>query len=344
MSALKWVDGTDCRPGDVVQWPGCTGRQTCTAIGEDQVLIRREASVEYAAVPSDFNLLHRAGETEDRDRQAYEYQEGAPTFCGTNRTAAGWLCCGIDLGWEVFRRLRQPTPPATQPPRDVSELYQDLLYAVARCFPGESRHNTALRYIREGEDRLGDVGRRSVDPAPAKPRRMKGNTDLTPMSEHRVEHDETELCWCKPACEPVDPAPAKLRMMLRPGLMPGAEGLHEECPDCRGDIITGQGASPTWTRLAAGTQYHVLGMGAAEPACQPAAPAKFEKELTHLINRHSIENVVDMPDYLLARMLCAMIKSMGPTVKATLDWHGCDSVCHPHPNAEAHASATKETP
>jgi hypothetical protein len=63
-----------------------------------------------------------------------------------------------------------------------------------------------------------------------------------------------------------------------------------------------------------------------------AMKAEFEKELTHLINRYSIENEVDMPDFLLARMLCAMIESMGPTVKATLDWHGCDSVRHPRPN------------
>jgi hypothetical protein len=66
--------------------------------------------------------------------------------------------------------------------------------------------------------------------------------------------------------------------------------------------------------------------------------ADFEKELAHLINRHSIENELDMPDFLLARMLCAMIKSMGPTVKATLDWHGCDSVCHPHLNEEGNLS------
>jgi hypothetical protein len=39
-----------------------------------------------------------------------------------------------------------------QPPRDVSELYNELLYAVARKFPGESRHDTALRYIREREE------------------------------------------------------------------------------------------------------------------------------------------------------------------------------------------------
>jgi hypothetical protein len=56
--------------------------------------------------------------------------------------------------------------------------------------------------------------------------------------------------------------------------------------------------------------------------------ASFEAELTRLINRHSIENKVDMPDFLLARMLCAIINGIGPTIKTTLDWHGCSSVCH----------------
>ena len=44
---------------------------------------------------------------------------------------------------------------------------------------------------------------------------------------------------------------------------------------------------------------------------------EFEKELTHLINRHSIENEVDMPDFMLARMLCATIESMGASIKKT---------------------------
>jgi len=43
---------------------------------------------------------------------------------------------------------------------------------------------------------------------------------------------------------------------------------------------------------------------------------EFAKELATLINRHNIENMADMPDFRLARMLCAMIESMGPTVKA----------------------------
>lgn len=45
-----------------------------------------------------------------------------------------------------------------QPPRDVSELYHELLYAVAHKFPGESRHETALRYIRDTEERASATG------------------------------------------------------------------------------------------------------------------------------------------------------------------------------------------
>lgn len=33
----------------------------------------------------------------------------------------------------------------------VGKLYDELIYAVARVFPGESRHETALRYINEAE-------------------------------------------------------------------------------------------------------------------------------------------------------------------------------------------------
>ena len=65
-----------------------------------------------------------------------------------------------------------------------------------------------------------------------------------------------------------------------------------------------------------------------------AIPKTFGRELTELLNKHSIENVVDMPDFLLAGMICRMIEAMGPSIKKTLDWHDCDSVCHPSPNAQ----------
>ena len=33
--------------------------------------------------------------------------------------------------------------------KDYEKLYLELLYAVENKYPGESRHETALRYIRE---------------------------------------------------------------------------------------------------------------------------------------------------------------------------------------------------
>ena len=37
------------------------------------------------------------------------------------------------------------------PPSDVVQKYEELLYAVARKFPDETRHQTALRYIKTSE-------------------------------------------------------------------------------------------------------------------------------------------------------------------------------------------------
>lgn len=56
---------------------------------------------------------------------------------------------------------------------------------------------------------------------------------------------------------------------------------------------------------------------------------EFQKELEQLINKHCIENVCDVPDFLLAEMCVNMITGVGPVIKKTLDWHGCDSICHP---------------
>lgn len=75
-----------------------------------------------------------------------------------------------------------------------------------------------------------------------------------------------------------------------------------------------------------------------------AIPKTFGRELTELLNKHSIENVVDMPDFLLSGMICRMIETMGPSIKKTLDWHGCGSVCHPAEETKAPSGAgEKET-
>jgi hypothetical protein len=40
---------------------------------------------------------------------------------------------------------------------EIESKYMELLYAVASKFPGESRHQTALRYIRERETVTADT-------------------------------------------------------------------------------------------------------------------------------------------------------------------------------------------
>lgn len=56
---------------------------------------------------------------------------------------------------------------------------------------------------------------------------------------------------------------------------------------------------------------------------------KFKEELKGLINKYSIENHCDMPDFMLAELICKLITVIGISSKANLDWHGCDSICHP---------------
>ena len=61
---------------------------------------------------------------------------------------------------------------------------------------------------------------------------------------------------------------------------------------------------------------------------------KFQTELAKLINKHSKENQWDMPDFIMAGLICRFIYSIGPSMKSNLDWHGVDSVCHPKENKE----------
>jgi hypothetical protein len=55
---------------------------------------------------------------------------------------------GITLGPGFFDN---PVPDAALSEAESKAKYDELLFAVARRFPGESRHETALRYIREAE-------------------------------------------------------------------------------------------------------------------------------------------------------------------------------------------------
>lgn len=55
-------------------------------------------------------------------------------------------------GWKVFGKPPIASNPAAEAKHKLlEERYNELIFAVARKFPGESRHETALRYIREAE-------------------------------------------------------------------------------------------------------------------------------------------------------------------------------------------------
>lgn len=50
----------------------------------------------------------------------------------------------------------------------------------------------------------------------------------------------------------------------------------------------------------------------------------FEKELQHLINRHSMENVSNTPDFILAQYLRACLLAWNTGVQQRETWYGRD--------------------
>lgn len=68
------------------------------------------------------------------------------------KSNAGWLmmALGLDFNERAIAEFRS-ADTRSKPVRDNESLYMELLYAVERKHHGESRHETALRYIREAE-------------------------------------------------------------------------------------------------------------------------------------------------------------------------------------------------
>lgn len=68
------------------------------------------------------------------------------------------VIAGIFLEWWAWTRCRRQHTKAGTPSAShntdmdaISQQYYELLYAVGSKFRNESRHQTALRYIREAE-------------------------------------------------------------------------------------------------------------------------------------------------------------------------------------------------
>ncbi len=62
---------------------------------------------------------------------------------------------GEFLRYKDVQKLIADAPRAEPPQQSIESKYYELLYAVAQKFPGESRHETALRYIRMVEQQHG---------------------------------------------------------------------------------------------------------------------------------------------------------------------------------------------
>jgi len=52
---------------------------------------------------------------------------------------------------KLFLELSKFTKAKTASEIKITQNYNELIMAVARKFPGETRHQTALRYIKEAE-------------------------------------------------------------------------------------------------------------------------------------------------------------------------------------------------
>lgn len=51
----------------------------------------------------------------------------------------------------------------------------------------------------------------------------------------------------------------------------------------------------------------------------------FEKELEHLINKHSKENESNTPDFILAQYILGCLSSFATAVQQRETWHGRDA-------------------
>ena len=70
--------------------------------------------------------------------------------------AVGWLLGAFTYAVYQHRprqntKVGTPSASHNSASRAISERYNELLMAVCRKYPGESRHETALRYIRQAE-------------------------------------------------------------------------------------------------------------------------------------------------------------------------------------------------
>lgn len=143
-----------------------TSDDTPAAVDRDMVMVPREATeAMLSAVCSEPTHLYgkegRGGEYEAgmkvattvaRMTVASQYRqmiEAALPTSGSTPDAESHACTnGVAEAQPADHLAQAPDAVAGD---ELAERYNELLYAVAKKFPGEDRHQTALRYIRERE-------------------------------------------------------------------------------------------------------------------------------------------------------------------------------------------------
>ncbi len=53
---------------------------------------------------------------------------------------------------------------------------------------------------------------------------------------------------------------------------------------------------------------------------------EFQTELTTLLNRHSIDNETNTPDYILAEFLVNQLRTWTTSLLNTVDWYGWETL------------------
>ncbi len=96
--------------------------------------------------------------TEELDRSSTDALHWAEQFCKTlkkiNRAKYRGRGTDIDVGWvqgwfaNYWAAVHDPLQKQIF---DLQEKYHELLWAVEKKFPDETRHQTALRYITQAE-------------------------------------------------------------------------------------------------------------------------------------------------------------------------------------------------
>ena len=107
-----------------------------------------------------------AGEPKPSPSDALGLLAEARGYLNAEYLASGGTALGARALIERIDALLSTKPSAGEEVQAVSALYQELLMAVARKWPNESRHETALRYIREAERQEATTAK-SSKPAPS---------------------------------------------------------------------------------------------------------------------------------------------------------------------------------